>query len=101
MVGSSGRGVWQGQGQLEHPPLQLVLGVVRHCGVNSWDFSESFILCSHLIALSMCVGGQVRFLGKEVIKIDVTSHSHVRGRGDMIASFSYLFWSLCALTCVL
>lgn len=32
MVGSTRRGIWQGQGQLKYHPPMLVLGVVRHCG---------------------------------------------------------------------
>lgn len=78
MVGSSGRGIWQGQGQLEHHPLLLVLGVVRHCGKQL-----GFLWVIHSPIPPHCsvyvCGWPGMFLGKEVIKIDVTSHSHVRG----------------------
>lgn len=78
MVGSSGRGIWQGQGQLEQHPRQLVWGVVRHCGKQL-----GFLWVIHSLSPPHCsvyvCGWPGTFLGKEVIKIDVTSHSHIRG----------------------
>lgn len=101
MVGSSGRGIWQGRGQLKHHPLLLVLGVVRHHGTQLGFLSHSFSVPTHHSVYLR--GWPGTFLGKKVIKIDVTSDSPMMGnRGHDCMLFLLIlepFWTHWHVVC--